>query len=96
MSKGVSAPRLLFTETGRPGEAAELGFLDEACAGVADELAELALRHGLKVEEVTRAMMQRALDEQRGNVSAAARQGGLTRRAFDYRARRSTDPGDEA
>jgi ActR/RegA family two-component response regulator len=30
-------------------------------------------------------MMERALAEQRGNVSAAARRVGLTRRAFDYR-----------
>ena len=34
---------------------------------------------------LTRAMMERALEEHRGNVSAAARTVGLTRRAFDYR-----------
>ena len=75
----------------------ELAFLSEASEGVADAVAERALRHGLTVEEVTQAMMQRALQEHRGNVSAAARQVGLTRRAFDYRARRppETAEGDQ-
>ncbi len=69
-------------------QAEELSFLGEACVGIVDDVAERALKHGLTVEDVTQAMMRRALLEHRGNVSAAARQVGLTRRAFDYRARR--------
>ena len=63
----------------------EFDFLAESGRGMAEEVAAAALGHGLTVEEVTLAMMERALEEQRGNVSAAARQVGLTRRAFDYR-----------
>ena len=65
--------------------AAELDFLERSRDGSATEVAGAALRMGLSVEEVTRAMMERALEEHRGNVSAAARAIGLTRRAFDYR-----------
>jgi DNA-binding NtrC family response regulator len=64
---------------------AELDFLDEATDGVVDDLAAKALAHGIDSETLTRAMMVRALAEQRGNVSAAARCVGLTRRAFEYR-----------
>ena len=65
--------------------AEELAFLGQARAGAAAELARQALSLGLTVDTLTRAMMERALEEQRGNVSAAARTVGLTRRAFDYR-----------
>ena len=70
---------------GRPVEVQELDFLGEVSGGVAEDLAMQALRHGLGVDDLTRALLGRALEEQRGNVSAAARQVGLTRRAFDYR-----------
>ncbi len=68
-----------------PIEAGELDFLELARAGAAEELARTALSMGLTVERVGRAMMERALAEHRGNVSAAARAVGMTRRAFDYR-----------
>ena len=71
--------------------AEELAFLEEVAHGVADEVAGRALSHGLTVDAVTQAMMERALAEQRGNVSAAARQVGLTRRAFDYRMARGQE-----
>jgi DNA-binding NtrC family response regulator len=79
----------------RPVQAEELVFLNEANRGVEEEVAVKALSHGLTVERLTRAMMERALEEQRGNVSAAARQVGLTRRAFDYRMARAADAGSE-
>jgi len=66
-------------------EAEELAFLEQGTQGAADELARSALSLGLSVDDVARAMMERALREHRGNVSAAARSVGLTRRAFDYR-----------
>ena len=85
---------LVLSENGedglpRPVQAEELAFLREANRGVEEEVALQALSHGLTVDRLTLAMMDRALEEQRGNVSAAARQVGLTRRAFDYRMARS-------
>ncbi len=68
-----------------PIAAEELEFLLENAHGLAREVAQQALRAGLTADEIVRAMMERALEESRGNVSAAARQVGLTRRAFDYR-----------
>jgi len=71
--------------------AEELAFLEQGTLGVADELARSALSLGLTVDAVARAMMERSLREHRGNVSAAARSVGLTRRAFDYRMAHSGD-----
>ncbi len=65
--------------------AKEFAFLEEAVRGVADELAARALAHGLDLENLEKAMIRAALTEHRGNISAAARQIGLTRRAFEYR-----------
>ena len=65
--------------------AEELAFLGASRVGAAADLARQALALGLTVDTLARAMMERALEEHRGNVSAAARTVGLTRRAFDYR-----------
>jgi len=81
----VLGPRAEPPADPAPIEPAELGFLEEGRAGAVDEVARAALALGLTVEQLTRAMMRRALEEQRGNISAAARTVGLTRRAFDYR-----------
>ena len=80
-----------------PVEENELDFLDEAVTGVADRVASEALAHGLSLDEVDLALMEAALAERRGNVSAAARAVGLTRRAFEYRLDklRGTDPGPD-
>jgi DNA-binding NtrC family response regulator len=75
--RGSGAPRAV--------EPDELGFLTERLDGSADRLAAEALAQGLRVADVEQAMIRRALVEQRGNVSAAARQVGLTRKAFEYR-----------
>ena len=69
----------------------EFDFLIQATAGVAEELATRALAHGLNLETLEKAMIQAALAEHRGNLSAAARQIGLTRRAFEYRLPRAED-----
>jgi two-component system, NtrC family, response regulator HydG len=66
-------------------EPGELDFLAQGLEGAADELARNALALGLTVDVLARAMMERSLREHRGNVSAAARSVGLTRRAFEYR-----------
>jgi two-component system, NtrC family, response regulator HydG len=74
-----------------PIEAAELEFLSEASAGVADDLARQALAHGIGLEALERAILTEALSEQRGNMSAAARRLGLSRRSFEHRYERSSD-----
>ena len=68
-----------------PVEPEELGFLDEALDGAARRLAREALAHGLTLDALALATLEWALVEQRGNLSAAARMVGLSRRAFEYR-----------
>ena len=71
-----------------PADALDEGafaFLEEAVAGVPEELADRALAHGVTIDDLARAMMARAVDLERGNLSAAARRLGLTRRALEYR-----------
>jgi DNA-binding NtrC family response regulator len=86
---------VLAEERVGPIEPEELAFLAEGVEGRADELARLALASGLTVDELGEAMLRRALEEHRGNVSAAARSVGLTRRAFEYR-RRHAAPQESA
>jgi len=78
-----------------PIDAAELAFLDRSADGVANDLARRALAHGLELRELERALLAVALEEAQGNVSAAARRVGLTRRAFEYRWSRSAAPPGE-
>ena len=75
----------------RPIAPEEFDFLDEVVAGVPEELARRALAHGLTAEQMEAALLAEALREQRGNLSAAARRVGLTRRAFEYRVARTGD-----
>lgn len=63
----------------------EFDFLGEALHGRAEELAREALAAGVGVADLERALFEAALEECRGNVSAAARALSLSRRAFDYR-----------
>ena len=75
------------------GDAPELleehfDFLGEALEGKASQLAHQALAHGVAFETLERALFETALAEERGNVAAAARRLGLTRKAFDYRRKR--------
>lgn len=82
--------RALVLEGGADGEAGALDapafdFLDEGLEGAADWLAREALARGLGVGDVEAAMIDAALAETRGNMSAAARQLGITRRALEYR-----------
>ncbi|QDU68248.1 sigma-54-dependent transcriptional regulator [Engelhardtia mirabilis] len=77
-----------------PIDVHEFDFLDEVAAGIPEELARQALAHGLTAEQLEAALLAEALREQRGNLSAAARRVGLTRRAFEYRVAR-TGEGDD-
>jgi DNA-binding NtrC family response regulator len=73
-------------------EAADFAFLGEGCEGVAEELATRALAHGLQLADLERALLERAMAEERGNLAAAARRVGLTRRALEYRLARQREP----
>jgi two-component system response regulator PilR (NtrC family) len=66
-------------------EAAELVFLADSTSGVPERIAREALAHGIDLTGFEKAMMSVALQETRGNVAAAARVVGLTRRAFELR-----------
>jgi DNA-binding NtrC family response regulator len=74
-----------------PIGAGELDFLFAERGGALEDLARSALALGATADEVARAMMERALAEHRGNVSAAARAVGMTRRAFEYRRNRDEE-----
>ena len=77
--------------------AAELEFLAESVADAPQRLAREALSHGVSLGTLTSAMMEEALHEERGNLSAAARRVGLSRRAFEYRHAKLTETrADEA
>jgi two-component system response regulator AtoC len=77
--------------------AEELVFLDDSTAGVPERLAREALANGIDLPGFEKAMLAVALEESRGNVAAAARAVGLTRRAFDLRRGRHAQDGlDEA
>jgi DNA-binding NtrC family response regulator len=85
LENAVERVLVLAPESRGPVSAEELEFLGEEVRDDARELAARALALGLSVEVLERAMIEEALVEQRGNLSAAARQLGLSRRALDYR-----------
>ncbi len=68
-----------------PVGAEELEFLAPVPATAGEDLARQALAQGLTLGDLESAMLHVAAAENRGNLSAAARQVGLTRRAFEYR-----------
>ena len=80
-------------------QASELEFLTESVVDAPRRLAREALSHGVSLGTLTSAMMEEALLEERGNLSAAARRVGLSRRAFEYRraklAETQPDDGEE-
>ena len=71
----------------------ELDFLGEEGEKEVERIAREALAQGLTAEEMGLAMIEQAVLEQRGNLSAAARQVGLSRRALEYRRTRSSEEG---
>jgi len=83
--------RVLVLGAGRGGEieAAEFEFLDEARADALLPLARTLLARGIGLHDFERALLAEALRESRGNVSAAARALGLSRKAFEQRQARA-------
>jgi DNA-binding NtrC family response regulator len=88
--------RVLVLGAGRPGpiEAGEFEFLDEARSDALLPLARELLARGIALGDFERALICEALRENRGNVSAAARALGLSRKAFEHRQARA-GAGDE-
>ncbi len=66
-------------------EPEELEFLGESVEGAGKRVAQEALAHGVSLDELDRLLMQAALEQARGNLSAAARAIGVSRKAFKYR-----------
>jgi two-component system C4-dicarboxylate transport response regulator DctD len=70
-------------------EAGEFGFLAEARADALAPLARALLARGVGLQEFERTLLSEALAESRGNVAAAARALGLSRKAFESRQARA-------
>jgi two-component system response regulator HydG len=82
--------RVLVLGVGQPGEVSveELAFLGTGEGSEIERIARSALAGGLTVAELELALIDAAVREEAGNLSAAARRVGLTRRALEYRLRR--------
>jgi DNA-binding NtrC family response regulator len=85
LENAVERVLVLAGSGSEPIAAAEFDFLAESVAGVPERLAREALAHGVTLERLELALFDEAVRETRGNVTAAARLVGLTRRAFDLR-----------
>ena len=83
---------LVLGEASTPVEVEEVAFLSEGLRGRADEIAREALAAGVGLEELDAALIEAALEQEGGNVSAAARCVKLSRRAFDYRRKKLGSP----
>ena len=88
----VLAPAAEDGASSQSVDARELDFLEQRPGDVADELGERALAHGLTLRDVEDGLLRRAMTASRGNLTAAARRVGLTRRAFEYRIARARGP----
>lgn len=71
-----------------PLQASDFEFLGEGLLGAAERLALEALAQGVDLERFEAALLRAAFAQERGNLSAAARAAGLSRRAFEYRLQR--------
>jgi two-component system response regulator PilR (NtrC family) len=78
-----------------PLDASDFDFLSEGLLGAADRLALQALAQGIGLERFEAALLRAAWTQERGNLSAAARAVGLSRRAFEYRLQRLAGSGDD-
>ena len=89
LENAVERVQVLAPEGGGEVGPEELEFLGEEGEREVERIAREALAQGLTAEEMGLAMIEQAVLEQRGNLSAAARQVGLSRRALEYRRNRS-------
>ncbi len=70
---------------GKSIDAPDLAFLEDGRDGAAQQVAAQAVRRGLRLPDLTRAILEESLRVSHGNETEAARRVGLTRRAFAYR-----------
>lgn len=96
LENAVERVLVLGGENHEAVQPSELSFLRQEVRGEAHSLARQALAQGLTVDAMGLAMIEEAVEEQRGNLSAAARQVGLSRRALEYRLKRSQEEGEES
>jgi len=85
---------VLGARNGLEIEPGEFGFLAEARADALLPLARALLARGIDLVDFERTLLAEALHESRGNVAAAARALGLSRKAFEQRQARAR-AGDE-
>ncbi|MFN0243527.1 MAG: sigma 54-interacting transcriptional regulator [Planctomycetota bacterium] len=85
LENAIERVLVLSADRGAPIDAGAFDFLGEAVDGMGERLAKQALAHGLGLLELERALLDVALRENSGNVAAAARQLGLSRKVFEAR-----------
>jgi DNA-binding NtrC family response regulator len=95
LENAIERVTVLGSQNSGPVSREELNFLREDTGGESRRLALRALSSGLTVGELELAMIVEAVTAQQGNLSAAARQVGISRRAVEYRLRRSQEAGLE-
>jgi Nif-specific regulatory protein len=95
LENAIERVLVLAPPAGGPVAAEELDFLRVEAQSECQALAQRALAAGFGVDELTLALIEEAVASQRGNLSAAARQVGLSRRALEYRLKRGLEEGDQ-
>ena len=91
LENAVERVTVLGSSSTEPVAPDELSFLERECGSEASRLAGEALAGGVTIEQFELAMIEQAVQGHEGNLSAAARQVGLSRRAVEYRLRKSQE-----
>jgi DNA-binding NtrC family response regulator len=94
LENAIERVTVLGREAKGPVEPGELSFLQSESGGDARRLAQQALANGVTIEQFEWAMICEAVEQHQGNLSAAARQVGLSRRAVEYRLRKAKEGGE--
>lgn len=95
LENAIERVTVLGSASKDPVAPGELSFLQREGGGEARRLAKQALANGVTIEQFEWAMICEAVDQHEGNLSAAARQVGLSRRAVEYRLRKAKEAGDD-
>lgn len=96
LENAIERVLVLAADRRAPIDAEAFDFLDEAVDGMGERLAKQALAHGLGLLDLERAVLDVALRENSGNLAAAARQLGITRKVFEARRAKSESSPTEA
>ncbi len=95
LENAVERVTVLGSSLSHPVEPAEFNFLQTEGGSEVQRLAQEALASGITIEQLELAMIEQAVQAHQGNLSAAARQVGLSRRAVEYRLRKSKESEEE-